>query len=76
MSKTKHHIECDICGKTYPTNIAEQTVEDTIETQEFISIHHRAGYGSIFGDGNLVKCDICQYCAQKILKKYFKIESH
>lgn len=43
------------------------------EHQERIAIRFRAGYGSVFGDGNLVEADICQHCLQEVLGKYLRI---
>jgi len=49
-------ITCDVCKKKYTEN------EDDFEIQEFQCIHFRGGYGSIFGDGVEMECDICQHC--------------
>lgn len=47
------------------------------ELQERIAIRFRAGYGSLFGDGNLVEADICQHCLQEVFGKYLRItEDH
>ena len=59
LSKT-----CDCC-KSYS--------EHEIEMQEFTSIKFKTGYDSIFGDGNLVECDICQHCLEKYLGKFLRI---
>lgn len=59
-------IVCDVCGKVYNDH-------DWEEMQEFHSISFRAGYGSVFGDGNLVECDICQHCLKNLLSKYMRI---
>ena len=58
---TKHCIEieevismtCDICQTKY---------DDSIEMQGFVSLQKTGSYGSIFGDGNFVECDICRAC--------------
>lgn len=56
---------CDRCNKEY---------FDDLEIQEFISIERFCGYGSIFGDENIIKVDLCQYCQDKLfgdfLRKY------
>jgi hypothetical protein len=49
-------IICDSCKKEYM---------DEFEIQEFISIDKECGYGSIFGDENVLKIDLCQYCVKK-----------
>ncbi|WP_244664321.1 hypothetical protein [Salmonella enterica] len=40
---------CDRCGRH------AKTVVDDIEFNEFLSVNHLAGYGSIFGDSNRLK---------------------
>ena len=37
-------------------------------------IQFRAGYGSVFGDGNVVTGTLCQYCVQEILGPYLSIQ--
>lgn len=58
---------CDRCGK-----VMEQGVAET-EWQERFIISFRAGFGSIFGDGNLVECDLCQKCVQIVIGKWMRI---
>jgi len=53
--------ECDRCGKGYASDFWE-------EIQEFHHINFTGGYGSIFGDGTEVKCDLCQYCLHSLIK--------
>jgi len=45
---------CDGCG--------EQATPSDYEFHEFISINQRCGYGSIHGDGNQFRIDLCQQC--------------
>ena len=53
-------IVCDKCKKEiYP--------EDTIEWQEIFCIRLQGGYGSVFGDGNKVKIDLCQHCLYDLI---------
>lgn len=59
-------VVCDRCHR-------EMGPEDTDELQERTAIRFRAGYGSIFGDGNLVEADICQHCLQEVFGKYLRI---
>jgi hypothetical protein len=60
-------ITCDICGKVIDVE------EDPFEAQEVISITHDCGYGSVFGDGNVVTLDACQNCFKNHFGKYIKI---
>lgn len=55
-------ITCDVCKKTYDIN-------DTFEIQEFYHITHQCGYDSVFGDNNILRVDICQYCFKKIIEE-------
>ncbi len=57
-------IVCDLCGAEYSYDAGW----DQMEAQEFVSIRHKGGFSSIFGDtfaGNpmgFVDVDICQKC--------------
>lgn len=64
-------ITCDICGKTY-------TQENNIsDIEEFHYIHFTGGYGSKFGDGSNVRCDICDACLHELLKdKWYEIDEN
>tara|TARA_R110002124_G_C8971054_1_gene515103 strand:+ start:7403 stop:8296 length:894 start_codon:yes stop_codon:yes gene_type:complete len=46
---------CDGCG-------LEASTGDDYEFQEFTSINHHCGYGSIHGDSNKIEADLCQQC--------------
>ena len=59
-------IVCDICKKEYK-------IEDVFEIQEFYHVSFEAGWGSVFGDGNRIECDICQHCLKKILGENYRI---
>ncbi|GAA5133031.1 hypothetical protein [Thalassotalea piscium] len=48
-------LVCDGCG-------LRATTEGDYEFQEFISIEHHCGYGSIHGDGKRIEIDLCQQC--------------
>lgn len=58
---------CDRCNR----EMGSETQDG--EWEERISISFRAGYHSIFGDGNLVECDLCQHCVKAILEKYLRV---
>lgn len=59
---------CDRCGR-------EADFDDmkAMEAQEFISIERIGGYSSIFGDGNQISVDICQYCLKEVLGEWLRI---
>ena len=58
---------CDRCGTH-----ANRDGQDC-EFQEFTSIQYRAGYGSVFGDGNRVEVDLCQHCVKDTLGSWLRI---
>jgi hypothetical protein len=65
IEKIPSSIICDICLKEYKCE-----EENISEVQEFHNIDFVGGYGSVFGDGVSVKCDICQHCLKKIIGRY------
>jgi hypothetical protein len=56
-------ITCDICGKTYDTDM---------ETQEFHFVQLTGGFGSVFGDETTIECDVCQYCLYEMIKGKYR----
>ena len=58
-------IECDKCHKFYK-------IDNIFEIQEFHHINFNGGYGSIFGDGDKIQCDICQYCLKEMIGDFCK----
>jgi hypothetical protein len=75
-------IQCDCCKKVYH---AEETrfdekmgvacitnQNDMWDLQEFHHIDFTGGYGSIFGDGTQVQCDICQHCLHKMISPFMR----
>lgn len=58
---------CDRCGRKMQVHATDG------EWDEHLTIAFRSGYFSIFGDGNLVECDLCQHCIKKLLGKYLRI---
>lgn len=57
---------CDRCGR--------EADADDPEANEFISLDFTAGYYSIFGDGNKVSLDLCQYCLKDTFDALIRIE--
>ncbi len=56
--------QCDRCNKDY---------NDEFDMQEFHHIRFTGGYGSVFGDGDRIECDICQHCLKLLIDKYYRI---
>ena len=44
---------CDRCGKKI-------TPDDVFEWEEKYLVRFTGGYGSVFGDGEQIECDLCQ----------------
>ena len=65
---TKRHVTKVICDRCW----IEHT--DTFEIEEFLYLDFIGGYGSIFGDGSKVECDLCQNCVKELLGKHLKIK--
>lgn len=61
-----HVLNCPRCGLS---------LDDILESQESMFIQFRAGYGSVFGDGNVVTGRLCQYCVQEVLGPWLTVES-
>lgn len=59
---------CDKCGKEAILGNNDN------EAQEFISIRHRAGYASIFGDHKDLCLDLCQHCFKETLGTWVKVK--
>ena len=58
---------CDRCGL-----VMAQDAKDTEWEERFI-ISFRAGYASIFGDGNFVEGDFCQTCIKSLLGQWLRL---
>lgn len=58
---------CDRCG------LEMHRQGSDFEWQERVSIAFRAGYGSVFGDGNLVELDLCQHCLRDLLGPWLRV---
>lgn len=60
-------VVCDRCHREMGAE------KNDFELQERTAIRFRGGYGSVFGDGNLVEADICQHCLKEVLEKYLRV---
>jgi len=62
-AKELDSVTCDRCGKKI-------TEDDFVEWQELYSIDFIGGYGSVFGDGSRVSCDLCQKCLYELIGEF------
>jgi hypothetical protein len=56
---------CDRCKKVIDP-------DDIVENQEICFIRFTGGYGSVFGDGAEVECDICQRCLKELIGGFYR----
>jgi len=47
--------------------------DSDFEAEEFVSIRHNGGYGSVFGDGIRFEIDLCQHCVSELLGGFGRI---
>lgn len=59
VQQVVYAFTCDKCGKTVE--------EDSVGYQEGHHINFVGGYGSVFGDGTVVECDLCQDCLKDLI---------
>ena len=64
-SRVLESVTCDICKKEY-----SYTGNECMEAQEFQHLSVRGGYDSVFGDGSMLKADICQHCFKDKFGQY------
>jgi hypothetical protein len=60
-------VECDACHAVYANN---RDIKNVFELQEFFHMEFTGGYGSVFGDGSTVQCDLCQKCVKVLIGPY------
>ena len=63
--KVVSSIQCDCCKQEFDT---------PVELAEFLTLDTVAGYNSIFGDGNKIQLDLCQYCLEEKLGDLIRME--
>jgi len=73
VRKITKSITCDKCGRKYAAD--DLVSKEMLEAQEFCYIRFTGGYGSIFGDGTEVECDICQHCLKEMIGDICRTEN-
>lgn len=66
-------IICDRCKQSIASRTEEGSWSNIVGIQEMHSIHFMGGFGSLFGDGAIVKADICQTCLYELIKDFAEI---
>ena len=67
ISRETVGYKCNRCGRRiYKT--------DVMELQEFHHIDFVGGYGSVFGDGERIRCDLCQHCLKDLIFPFYERE--
>lgn len=67
---TEQHLvgfECDRCREKF-------SLDDFVNMQERFEWRNYAGYGSVWGDGNVVEVTLCQACAQDLLVEFATVK--
>jgi len=76
-------VECGRCHRVYHDadkmvdKNGQGVITDQRDMWEISEMHHidfTGGYGSIFGDGNSVRCDLCQHCLRDLIRPFARIE--
>lgn len=65
-------FKCDVCKNDYGGGDDKGQLQNLFEQQEFVSIRHQCGYGSVFEDGDTIEIDICQNCFKKLLGEFVR----
>jgi hypothetical protein len=60
-------VICDRCGKHMSDDEPYQGYNNRTQ------IRFRAGYGSVFGDGNKIEGDLCDKCLYEVLGRYLRV---
>ena len=63
-------ITCDRCGRS------AENEPGKFEFDEYLSIKHTCGYGSIIGDETKFQLDLCQHCVKELLLPFARNVSH
>ena len=64
----------DVSGKGECYRCRLDFVTDFDEWQERLEVNFRAGYGSIFGDENVIRGVFCQHCVKELLGQWLKVD--
>lgn len=60
-------LVCDRCKREVP--------RDAPAFGEALRHHAVAGFGSVFGDGNMVECDLCEHCFKELIGPFCRVRA-
>lgn len=72
FSASKH--PADLCILGVVCDRCRTEIRDRIELGEVLHVRLRAGFGSIWGDGNCVELELCDACAYEVLSPFARVE--
>lgn len=64
---TQAILTCDRCNRLLQKNECDG------EWDEHLAIAFHGGYFSVFGDGSLVECCLCQHCVKELLGPFLRV---
>ncbi len=64
---TFQHLESVTCDR------CKRVDDDIMEIQEYLNYQNNAGYGSVMGDGNELRMDLCQRCVKEVLGPFIRV---
>jgi hypothetical protein len=72
-------MECDVCHKAHRIGyVHDESIPEynkrQVEVNEFFTICHDCGYGSVFEDGLEIELHICQHCMNNLLGEIIRKE--
>ena len=62
-------VDCEVFSQFF-CDRCKKEVTDDMERQETYRIRFNGGYGSVFGDGSQVDCDLCQQCLYELIGEF------
>ena len=69
----KEMVEQEVFDK-FICDRCKNAVIDDFELQDSYSIHFRGGYASVFGDGDVIECDLCQHCLLELIGDFYRVK--
>ena len=68
----KETVEQEVFDK-FICDRCKNAVIDDFELQESYIIRFRGGYASVFGDEDVIECDLCQHCLLELIGDFYRV---